>query len=131
MIPATRPQLAAMRGLLVAAGLTVLDGGDGDPVPPCVVLWPTPGDVRAGSLSGVTSDLEVELTTVVCGESVDQAMWVADRVQETLLRATPTVAGRTSHPIRCVWRTAVTRDDDVAPGLWFASLRWLSLTTPQ
>ncbi len=125
----TRPHLAAVRGLL--SGLTVIDGGDGDVTPPCVVLWPTPGDPVAGSLADPDSDLIVLVTTVACGETPDQAMWVADQLTARLQRATPAIAGRTVHPITLDTATAVvSRDDDLAAPLWSTSLTWRLHTTP-
>lgn len=126
----TRPVLAAVRGLLAGAGLTVLDGGVGDPVAPCVVLWPEPGTPQASSLGDPVDALEVSWTTVAVGETTDQAMWVADRVTTTLTRATVTVAGRTSHPITMDYAGPVSRDDDLTPPLMFAATRWRLLNTP-
>jgi hypothetical protein len=130
MTSPTRPQIAALRGLLTGAGLSVQDGGTGDPVAPCVVLWPSPGKVQPGSLGDPTSYLAADVTTVCCGATTDQAMWVADKVTATLTRATPTVTGRTPQPIECLSETAVQRDDDLAYPLFFTSMRWRFLTTP-
>src|SRR4029077_9083740 len=95
----TRPHIAALSALLTDAGLTVVDGGQGAPVPPCVVLWTTPGEPDAGSLAGPTSGLGVEGTTGACGADSDQALWVADKIQAALSPAVPIIAGRTVHPV--------------------------------
>ena len=129
-ISPTRPAVAALRALLTGAGLTVQDGGDGDPVAPCVVLWPTPGQAQPASLAEPVEWLDVDVTTVACGQTPDQAMWVADKVAATLTRATPTVAGRSVHPIWCVAASPVQRDDDLAAGLFFASHLWRLTTAP-
>lgn len=126
----TRPHIAALTALLVEAGLTVVSGGQGTPVPPCVVLWPAPGEPDAGSLADPTSDLIVEVTTVACGTTVDQALWVSDKVTWTLLRAVPAVAGRTTHPITFVDRTSVARDDTLATPIQSTAIRWRLLSTP-
>lgn len=126
----SRPHIAALAGLLTGAGLTVIPGGQGAPVPPCVVLWPSPGAPDAGSLGDPTSDLIVEVTTVACGTTVDQALWVADKVIATLLRAVPVVAGRTIHPIIWVDSAGVMRDDALATPLQSTAIRWRMLSTP-
>jgi hypothetical protein len=126
----TRPHIAALSALLTGAGLTVVDGGQGAPVPPCVVLWPAPGEPAAGSLGDPTSDLIVEVTTVACGSTVDQALWVADKINAALLRAVPVITGRTVHPITFVDRTSVARDDALATPIQSTAIRWRLLTTP-
>ena len=126
----TRPHIAALTALLTDAGLSVIYGGQGAPAPPCVVLWPAPGEPDAGSLADPTSDLIVEITTVACGTTVDQAMWVADKVTATLLRALPTVAGRTVHPVTFVDRTSIARDDTLATPIQSTAIRWRLLSTP-
>jgi hypothetical protein len=126
----TRPHIAALTALLTGAGLTVIDGGQGEPAPPCVVLWPTPGEPEAGSLADPTSDLSVEITTVACGSTVDQALWVADKVTAALLRAAPVITGRTVHPITRVDATSVRRDDALAAPIQSTAIRWRLLSTP-
>lgn len=125
----TRPHVAGITGLLTAAGLTVVPGGQGDLVMPCVVLWPEPGRPH-GSLGDPLSMLTSEVTTVACGSTADQAMWVADKVTATLAGVRPTVAGRTVHPLILVDTSPVQRDDDLAAGIWFASIRWRLVTSP-
>lgn len=126
----SRPHIAALSALLTGAGLTVLSGGAGDPEPPCVVLWPSPGDPTPGSIGDPTSDLVVEVTTVACGTTTDQALWVADKVAAALSRQQPTITGRTVHPITLVDSTAVRRDDSLAAPLFSTALRWRLWTTP-
>lgn len=125
----SRPHIAALSALLTTAGLTVLPGGEGDPVAPCVVLWPAPGEPTAGSLGDPTSDLVVEVTTVACGSTSDQAMWVADKITAALSRQTPTISGRQVLPITQVRRTAVSRDDSLAAPLYSTALAWLVWST--
>jgi hypothetical protein len=74
--------------------------------------------------------LTVDVTTVACGETADQAMWVADKLTAALNQVRPTVAGRTVHPLQMLSATAVQRDDDLAAGVWFATLRWRLVTSP-
>lgn len=123
-VAATRPHIAAVRALLVAAGLTVQLGGDGEPVAPCVVLWPSPGEPAAGSVADPVGDLVVELTATAVGSTPDQALWVSDRVTTTLAQAVPVVAGRSCRPMWQTWRAPLARDDDSTPPTWFASTRW-------
>jgi hypothetical protein len=125
-----RPHIAALTALLTQAGLVVVPGGQGTPTPPCVVLWPAPGEPVAGSLADPTSDLIAEVTTVACGSTTDQCLWVADKVTAALSRAVPTVAGRTSHPVQWVDATSVTRDDTLATPLQSTAIRWRLVTTP-
>lgn len=127
---ATRPHIAAVSGLLTAAGLTVLAGGTGDPVAPCVVLWPAPGMPTARTLADPTGDLVVDVTTVACGSTADQAMWVADKITATLSRAVPTVSGRQVMPIWLLDSTTVRRDDSLAAPMFSASLTWRLRTMP-
>ena len=127
---ATRPHIAALSALLTGAGLTVLPGGEGTPAPPCVVLWPTPGQVTPGSIGAPDSDLLVEITTVACGDTSDQAMWVADKITATLSLAQPTIAGRNVLPAILASSTPVSRDDSLAAPIYATALRWRLLTTP-
>lgn len=127
---ATRPHIAAVSGLLTAAGLAVLAGGAGDPVAPCVVLWPAPGTPTARTLADPTGDLVVDVTTVACGSTADQAMWVADKITATLSRAVPTVSGRQVMPIWLLDSTTVRRDDSLAAPTFSASLTWRLRTMP-
>jgi hypothetical protein len=129
-VVAARPHIAALSALLTGAGLTVLPGGQGEPAAPCVVLWPSPGTPEAGSLGDPTSDLIVEVTTVACGTTTDQALWVADKVTAALSRVVPTITGRTAHPITFVDATDVRRDDSLATPLQSTAIRWRLLTTP-
>jgi hypothetical protein len=126
----TRPHVAALRAVLTGAGLTVLDGGVGEPVPPCVVLWPQPGNPTAGSVGVPDSDLVVEITTVACGATADQALWVADKITQAMNRAKPALSGRTVHPVTLVDATSVRRDDSLAAPLHSTALRWRLMTTP-
>lgn len=125
----TRPHYAAVRALLTAAGLTVVDGGQGEATAPCVVLWPDPGEPAAGSIADPTSDLVVEVTTVACGTTTDQALWVADKITAALSRATPSIDGRTVHPIAFVDAAPVQRDDSLAHPLQSTAIRWRLHTT--
>lgn len=125
----SRPHVAAVRGLLTAAGLSVIDGGTAEPAPPCVVLWVTPGTHEDNPYAPATT-LTVELTTVCCGLTADQAMWVADKVSGALTGAMPAVTGRTPHRIAQTYAAAVQRDDDVAAGLLFTSIGWQFTTSP-
>ena len=125
-----RPHIAALTALLTQAGLVVVPGGQGTPTPPCVVLWPAPGEPVAGSLADPTSDLIAEMTTVACGSSVDQALWVAGKVTAALSLAVPTIAGRTAHPVQWVDATSVIRDDTLATPIWSTPIRWRLITTP-
>ena len=126
---ATRPHIAAVGTLLTGAGLTVLPGGEGAPVAPCVVLWASPGTPTPGSIGLVDSDLVVEVTTVAVGGTSDQCMWVADKITAALNRAKPTVSGRTVHAMTLSAATSVRREDDLAAPLFSASLVWRLHTT--
>jgi hypothetical protein len=125
-----RPHIAALTALLTEAGLVVFPGGQGTPTPPCVVLWPAPGTPDPGSLADPTSDLIVEVTTVACGSTVNQALWMADEVTEVLSRAVPVIAGRTVHPVTFVDATSVIRDDSLATPIWSTPIRWRLVSTP-
>lgn len=127
---ATRPHVAAVRSMLTTGGLTVVDGGDGPLAAPCVVMWPAPGRPAAGSLALADDELSAEVTLVACGETSDQAMWVADRITALLNRATPTVSGRVSHPLILVDTAPVVRDDSLAHPMFSAALRWRLITAP-
>lgn len=125
----TRPVVAALRAALTGGGLTVIDGGLGDATPPCVVLWAAPGS-PTGSLGDPSDSLQVEVATVACGQTADQAMWVADRVAALLDRTVLPVAGRTVHPLHLLRAQPVARDDDGPAPVWFATCSWQVLTTP-
>jgi hypothetical protein len=129
-IAPARPQIAALKALLTAGGLTVLDGGDGSPTAPCVVLWPTPGEPTSSTLADPSSDLEVDVVLHACGDTADQAMWVADKIGSLLDRKTPTISGRTTRPIRMLESTPVRRSDSLAAPVWYAATRWRITTGP-
>lgn len=132
MTPApTRPHVAAITALLTGGGLAVLSGGQGSPVPPpCVVLWPTPGSPGGSSLGSVDDALYVEVTTVACGSTADQAMWVADKVTSLLNRQILTIAGRVPYPLVLASVAPVERDDSLSSPLFGAALRWRLVTVP-
>ena len=126
----TRPHVAALTAALTGAGLTVLPGGQGTPVPPCVVLWPTPGEPDGSSLGSLDDLLEVEVTTVACGTTTDQALWVSDKVTAALHRAALTVAGRIVDPVLLVDAAPAQRDDSLATPIQSAATRWRITSRP-
>lgn len=127
----TRPHVAALTAALTGAGLTVLPGGQGTPVPPCVVLWPTPGEPGSSSLADIDDLLLVEVTLAACGTTSDQAMWVSDQLTNLLNKKVLTVPGRTLDPLRLVEKPgAAQRDDVLATSSFSAATRWRITSRP-
>ncbi len=127
---ATRPHVAALTAALASAGLTVLPGGQGEPAPPCVVLWPTPGEPDGSALALLDDLLIVAGTLVACGTTTDQALWVADRIAATLNRTVLAVTGRSVDPLTLRMTRSVQRDDSLATPLQSASIDYRTVSRP-
>lgn len=94
--------------------------------PPYAVFYPDTGmDSTADrALSDdVPTDLRYQVTSV--GESVEQAVWVADKVDHALLTGIPTVDGRRVRPTRKEGSQPVQRDDEFTD-LWFATNQYVT-----
>lgn len=125
-----RAHLDAVVTKLTTAGLTVRIGGEGEPEVPGVVLWPSAGIPQADSLSNLDGRFEFGFTTVACGETPQQALWVTDRLVVILNRAIVLVGERLPYPIRMEYSpTPVQRDDDSVARIFFASISWLLVTS--
>lgn len=129
----TRTAVDAVAALLEAASVAVYEGGaSGDAARPYVALYPSGGmsGTDTGTLGDVYRDLVVEFQTTSVGDTVEQALWMHDKAALTLAGATPTVAGRTAHPIYLdETPQPVRRDDAPAQPLFYVTARWVFRTT--
>jgi len=95
-----------------------------------VVIHGSVGDIAAGSLGDIYSDLTIPIQLTAVGEGEEQALAYADAARAALLTASLTVTGRE------IWRPQQTgsqpaqRDDTVQPPLWMATAQYEIKSTP-
>lgn len=120
-VPRTLPHVDAVRTALEAAALTVFLGvAPPDSARPYVALHVDPGSPEPSSLTGEHDQAAIVVQTTCVADTVEQALWLADRVLGALLDRVLEVDGRAG------WRPEVyssgppvQRDDDVTPNLFY------------
>lgn len=100
-------------------------GGDA----PCVVVYADPGQDESSSLIP-NEDVVVYLPLHAIGTGPEQALWLADKVRARLSRATPSVTGRSVHPMWQEQAAPLLRDDDVTPPLYVAFAEYAIRSSP-
>lgn len=129
----TRTAVDAILATLAAAGVTAYPGAPtGDTARPYLSVWPSGGmsGGGTGTLGDIYRDLVVEFQTTSVGDTVEQALWMHDKAALALAGATPTVSGRTAHPIYLDEAPQpVRRDDAPAQPLFLVTARWVFRTT--
>ncbi len=120
----------ALITLLKAAGLTVGDAVAPNSAPPYVIVYSLDSG-RDGPVSAPHDDSRMGWQTTCVGSSREQAQWLIDKVEATVLPATLTVVGRfVGHAMREPGR-GVGRDDNTGgPPRFFATPRWSMWSTP-
>lgn len=131
----TNPDAAAAVLALLQAdtNLTVYDGTvPATPARPYVVLWSPPIPAATiDNLSGRSGWFEQIPQTTVVGDTPESVRIVSRRVRAALLDVTPTVVGRVCLPIRMDGDPLpIQPDNDVAPPVFYAAIRWLCSSTP-
>lgn len=96
-----------------------------------IVVYPTPGGGRGGSLSAPQDDATWIYQTSCVGNSARQAAAIADLVEDALLGATVTVNGRDLH-VYLDLEGGIRPDTDrgEAAETFTATPRWGLMTTP-
>ncbi|HEY9473589.1 MAG TPA: DUF3168 domain-containing protein [Mycobacteriales bacterium] len=129
-IPEAEPHVAALKQMLVDAGLQVGVGEAPDGVAaPYVVLYPDPG-LTSGTLGSLNTILTLSVQVTAVGVGAEQALQQADRARTALLGAGMTVPGRVVHPVRAGDAQPVRRDDGVQPPLWVAIAGYTVVSDP-
>jgi hypothetical protein len=95
-----------------------------------VVIHGSPGDITAGSLGDLYSDLTIPIQLTAVGTGPEQASAYADAARAALLTASLTVAGRTFQRPRQTGSQPVQRDDTVQPELWISTAQYEIKSTP-
>jgi hypothetical protein len=113
---ATRPHVNAVLDTLRGAGIATGHGTEPDPAPDrYVIVDHDSGQAQPRTLYDSDGALTLELDLSAVGTTAEQALWLADKARSLLSGLTPTIPGRSCHPIRQVGTGPLLRDDDVAP----------------
>jgi hypothetical protein len=111
---------ALIEGDVQMVGAVYVGGAPPPPPDRYVVLYPDSGLPEDTGLDLDADQVEMLLQATYVGTTVEQALWVAERVRARLVNATPTVAGRVCWPLSIQVSQPLRRDDDVTPPLYFA-----------
>lgn len=131
-LPHRNALLAALQPLAArpTGSIAVSEGVAPDPRPDLyAVLYVGTGRTSAASLADDRTTLVVPFQVTSVGPTVEQALWVADRVREAL--APPlTVDGRTAWRIDEEGGPPVQRDDGVSPPVYYLPVQYRLKSIP-
>jgi hypothetical protein len=121
-----REHIDAVVLLLETTSMVVTVGeAPDDPVPPLLVVWPSPALGVTDTLDDPIADALVSFQVTSIGESAEQALWASDKAYAAINRMVPTFTGRVCRPI---WGDdppqPVRRDDAVNPPMFVAISLW-------
>jgi hypothetical protein len=98
--------------------------------PPYVVIHPDQGTATTTRFDTASDWRNWSFQTDCVGTTVEQAQWMAEKVEAALLDKKPAVTGRVCGPIRSIVARPMDRDEDVQPPLFLARTLWAFPSLP-
>lgn len=128
-LPSLRLHTDALIAALQGLGLTVGDAEAPNVSAPYVTVYPIAGGSRNGTIEAPDDDAELVYQVTCVGQKREQAEWLADKVLTLLGKDTISVTGRKISRVSLQLHPTITRSDDTAPPLFYATPRLRVWTT--